>query len=181
MTNEELNHKFALLADAQAKTDAQLAKTDAQLAKTDAKLDRIAKMMGGIAGNQGDVAEEYFYNSLLETKQIGGISFDEIYEKLKGGKASKQLEYDIVLVNGNAAAIVEVKYKAHVSALSQIHEQLAHFKTHFPEYQHMKLYGGIAAFSVPDDLTQAAQEQGFFVLKRKGDVLEVDSAGMRAF
>jgi hypothetical protein len=187
MTDQELKALVADLlisqakTDAQmAKTDAQMAKTDAQMAKTDAKLDRLAKMYGGIADNMGSSAEEYFYNSLNDSKQIGRFQFDIIYERIKGGSPGSQQEYDLVLVNGTAVALVEVKYKVHLNVLDQVDKQLRSFKQHFPEYQHMQLYGGIAGFSVPDDVVQAAHDKGFFVLKRSGDSFSVDADSMRA-
>ena len=54
----------ASIAEGQKKTDAQLNRTDAQLAKTSAKVDKVAEMYGGMANNQGDVAEEFFVNAL---------------------------------------------------------------------------------------------------------------------
>jgi hypothetical protein len=172
---------FAAMREAQARADALRAKNDVQYDKTDAKLDRLAKLYGGVADNLGSSAEEYFYNSLAETKQIGDIHFDNIYERVKGGDPSNQLEYDIVLVNGNCAALVEVKYKVHATALTQVERQLNQFKTHFPKYAGMKLYGGVAGFSVPDEVVQAAHDKGYFVLKRTGDAFAVDTQGMRAF
>ncbi len=168
--------------DAQlAKTDAQLAKTDAQLARTDAKLDRLSAMYGGVADNQGSAAEEFFFNSLSQTKQIGSIHFDEVAQKVYGGKIGAQQEYDLVLLNGDSAAIIEVKYKVHPASLDQLAKQLALFKVHFPEHQHMKLYGGVAGFSVPDEVTSQAHTHGYFVLKRHGETFAVDTQQMKAF
>jgi hypothetical protein len=188
MTDQELKDLVASLAvgaaktDAQlAKTDAQLAKTDAQLARTDAKLDRLATLYGGVSDNQGSAAEEFFFNSLNASKQIGTIRFEEVFPKVFGGKPGAQQEYDILLLNGDAAAIVEVKYKVHPSSLDQVQKQLDLFKVHFPEHAHIKLYGGIAGFSIPDEVTEQAHAKGYFVLKRQGESFAVDAQAMRAF
>jgi hypothetical protein len=175
------DQKISALADSSAKTDAQLAKTDAQLAKTDAKLDRLAAMYGGVADNQGSAAEEFFFNSLSQSKLIGNIHFDEVQPKVYGGKIGAQQEYDLVLLNGDSAAIVEVKYKVHPSSLEQLQKQLALFKIHFPEHKDMKLYGGVAGFSIPDEVTNEAHAKGYFVLKRQGETFAVDADQMKAF
>ncbi len=168
--------------DAQlAKTDAQLAKTDAQLAKTDAKLDRLATMYGGVSDNMGSAAQEYFFNSLDDSKAIGPLHFDQVLPKVFGGKMGAQQEYDLVLHNGDSAAIVEVKYKVHPSSLAQLTQQMGLFKQHFPEHAGMKLYGGVAGFHVSDEVTQQAHAQGFFVLKRCGDTFAMDATAMRAY
>jgi hypothetical protein len=167
MTDQELKDLVASLA---VKSD-----------KLDAKLDRLAAMYGGVADNQGSAAEEFFFNSLSESKQIGAIHFDEVLPKVYGGKIGAQQEYDLVLLNGDSAAIVEVKYKVHPSSLEQVEKQLALFKLHFPEYSRMSLYGGVAGFSVPDDVVDEAHKRGMFVLKRQGETFAVDAQQMRAF
>lgn len=175
------DEKIAALADSSAKVDAQQAKTDAQLAKTDAKLNRLAVMYGGVSENQGDVAEEFFYNSLSQSKQIGDIHFDDVQQKVYGGRIGKQQEYDLVLLNGDSAAIVEVKYKVHPSSLEQLQKQLSLFKIHFPEHKHMKLYGGVAGFSIPQEIVEEAHANGYFVLRQHGQTMAVDAQRMKAF
>ena len=181
MTGQELKDLVASLAVKSDRLTAAQTKTDEQLIKTDAKLNRLAAMYGGISDNQGSAAEEFFFNSLNASKQIGPIRFDAVLEKVYGGKMGAQQEYDLVLLNGDAAAIVEVKYKVHPGSLAQLQKQMGLFKQHFPEHQHMKLYGGIAGFSVPDEVVQLAHEQGFFVLKRQGESFAVDAGEMKAF
>jgi hypothetical protein len=202
MTDQELKDLVASLAIAQAKTDAQMAKTDAQMAKTDAqmaktdaqmaktdaqmaktdaKLDKLTALCGGIASNQGSVAEEFFFNSLVSKPFLGDIKFDRITPQLVVGRKGKQSEYDIVMVNGANVGIVEVKYKAHINDLEQVHAQIARFKRDCPEFKHYVIYGGIAALSVPKDVSKAAKAQGLFVLKRKGEQLNIQTDGMKGF
>jgi hypothetical protein len=181
MTDPELTALFATVAINQAKTDAQLAKTDAQLAATDAQLRKLSAMYGGLSDNLGAAAEEFFCNSLSAQPRVGGITFDHVYAKVKGGKMGHQSEYDLILVNGVSAAIVEVKHKVHPKSLDQLETQLARYKEHFPEHQSFTLYGGIAGMSIPDEVVLQAKARGFFVLKCKGEIIESDAQGMRAF
>jgi hypothetical protein len=181
MTDQELKDLVASLAVKSDRLDAQQLKTDAQLAKTDASLARLSAMYGGVSDNQGSAAEEFFFNSLSQSKQIGNIHFDEVQPKVYGGKIGAQQEYDLVLLNGDSAAIVEVKYKVHPTSLDQLQKQLALFKIHFPEHKNMKLYGGVAGFSIPDEVTSEAHAKGYFVLKRQGETFAVDANQMKAF
>ena len=71
MTDDELKALVASLAVAQQKTDEQLKETDR-------KLQKVSDMLGGIGQNQGDVAEEFFFNSLVDDPHLGGIHFDDI-------------------------------------------------------------------------------------------------------
>ena len=178
MSDQELKDLVAGLAVAQAKTDEGLnklkeaqAQTDEQIKKTDEKVNRIASLVGNISNNQGDVTEEYFVNSLEESLRVGSIDFDYLIQNFKAKKAHNILaEYDILLVNGESVAIVEVKYKAHRNDLDLLPKKIAQLKN-LPQYKNYKVYAGIATFYATDELIQKAEELGYFILQRKGDVI----------
>ena len=179
-TEEQLAKTDAQLAktDAQlAKTDAQLAKTDAQLAKTDAKLSKLAEMYGGMGNNQGKVAEEFFFNSLKLNPVLNGIHFDFIDKNVTRSKAGIEEEYDLLLVNGRAIYIVEVKYCLHPKDVERmVGRKLTNFKKLFPEYQNYQIHLALASFAVDDDVKRMALDQGVTVLQRHGDVFETLAA-----
>jgi hypothetical protein len=192
MTDQELKDLVASLAVAQAKTDSQIEKTEADnaagfaalretLGKTDRKFKTMQDMLDGISKNQGSVAEEFFFNSLNAKPVIGDIKFEQVTPNFIVGRKGKQSEYDVVLVNGSSVGVIEVKYKAHMNDLEQVHAQLKRFRRDCPQFKGYALYGGIAGLSVPNDVSKAAKEQGLFVLKRKGELLETQTEGMRGF
>ena len=142
MTDDELKALVARTAVAQDRTDAQLAETAAQLAKTDAKLDRLAdkldrlaEMYGGVGNSQGAVAEEFYYNSLKADPVLGGVRFDFVDKNITRSHAGLEDEFDLLLVNGRAVFVVEVKYKAHPNDLRRLlDDKAASFRHLFPEY-----------------------------------------------
>jgi hypothetical protein len=78
------------------------------------------------------------------------------------------------MTNGDAIGIVEVKYKVHENDLNKLDRKMRNFKTLFPVYQNYKLYGAIASFNINDDAKKEALERGFFVLQRKGELVQTD-------
>ncbi len=179
---------FAALRESQAKNDAQFAKNDAQFAKNDAlfakndaKFASTIEMLNGITDSQGLVAEEFFFNSLADALKVGGIQYDGITSNIKRKINGKQIEIDLLLDNGSSLAIIEVKYRAKAKNIEQLKNTVATYRELFPQHKDFKIYGGIASFNVDDTVAAQAHEQGVFVLKRKGDVLEMDTQGMRAF
>jgi hypothetical protein len=188
MTDDELKALVASLAlgqrelqEAQKKTDEQMTRTDEQILsllesqkETDRKLQKVSDMLGGMGQNQGDVAEEFFFNSLVDDPHLGGIHFDDISKNESKQRGKLQEEYDIVMTNGNAIGIVEVKYKAHENDLGKLERKMRNFKTLFPWFNDYKLYGAIASFHINDDAKKDALERGFFVLQRKGEVVQTD-------
>jgi hypothetical protein len=112
MTDDELKNLVAGLAISQRETDEQMKRTDEQMKRTDGKLERIGAMVGNISNNQGDVAEEFFYQSLINDNRLGSIAFDDITKNMEKHKGNLQEEYDLFMTNGDSIAVVEVKYAA---------------------------------------------------------------------
>ncbi len=157
-------------------TDAQLRKTDTQLKETDRKLDKVAKMIGGISANQGDVAEDFFYNSFIQDNHLGHLSFDDVTKNMFKHRGQLQEEYDIFLTNGDAIAIVEVKYKAHLEDIKKLNRKFQHFKALFPIYKDYKLYGAMASFYFNKDTKDELLNQGYFVVERSGHLLKTENS-----
>ncbi len=171
----------AQLAASQAKSDQQMADMKAEVAETSRVLKEVGRRMGAMASNQGDVAEEFFYNSLDANPVIGLMEFDTVTPNLIMGSKQQHTEFDIVLVNGQSVALVEVKYKAHLFDLDQVQGKVDSYRRLRPEHKDYKIFAGLAGFSIPSDVVKTAHERGIFVLQRKGDVLEVDAQTMKAF
>jgi len=197
MTDEELKQLVASLAVAQKETskqqketDAQLKETDvhlketsklqqetgAQLKETDRKLDKVAKMLGGISANQGDIAEEFFYNSFIKENHLGSLVFVDITKSMAKHRGKIQEEYDLFLTNGDAIAIIEVKYKAHIEDIVKLERKFNHFKKLFPIYQDYKLYGAMASFHFNQETKDELLKQGYFVVERSGDLITTENS-----
>jgi Holliday junction resolvase-like predicted endonuclease len=132
--------------------------------------------LGNIDQNQGDVAEEFFFQSLIKDNRLGKIYFDDVTKNMEKHRGQIQEEYDLVMTNGDVIAVVEVKYKAHTNDLDKLDRKMKHFKQLFPIYQSYKQYGAIAAFHINDDAKQEALRRGYFVLQRSGDLVHTESS-----
>jgi chromosome segregation ATPase len=170
------DEKFASLNESKKALDEQIERTEAQLEKTSRKIDRLAELYGNVSQNQGDVAEEFFLNSLLKDNHLGAIHFDDVARSMEKQRGQIQEEYDLVMTNGDAVDIVEVKYKAHINDLDKLDRKIRHFKKLFPIYQKYKQYGAIASFHINDDAKKEALKRGYFVLQRSGDLVHTESS-----
>ena len=141
---------------------------------TSRKLDKLGKIVGGISNNQGDVAEEFFINSIGASQNIGGIQYDMMYNNLsKRIKNNVEDEFDIVLVNGKDIAIIEIKYKLHQKDIDNLlTKKIVNFRKLYPEYKDYNHHLGLASFKINEDIKQEALDNNIMVLQRKGDVVE---------
>ncbi len=89
-----------------------------------------------------------------------------------GGKL--QEKYDIFLTNGESIAIVEVKYKAHLGDVKKLERKFNNFKKLFPIFKDYKLYGAMASFHFNRDVKGELLNQGYFVVERCGDLINME-------
>ena len=189
MTDDELKALVASLAvdskslhEAQRVTDEQMKRTEELVAslaiaqqESTRKLDKLGELYGNVGKNQGDVAEEFFLNSLLKDNHLGSVHFDDVTTNMGRHRGQIQEEYDLVMTNGDAIGIVEVKYKAHENDLDKLDRKMQNFKKLFPIYQNYKQYGAIASFHINDKAKREALNRGYFVLQRSGDLVHTES------
>jgi len=155
------------------KLEASQEKTDEQMKRTDARLDKVAKLVGNISNNQGDIAEEFFYNSLKAKPSLAGINYDFIEPNAHRSKDKIEDEYDILLVNGKDIALVEVKYKAHQNDVEKlVNKKYDNFKKLYPEYKDYTHHLGLASFNMNEDVKESAMKNNVILLQRKGDIIE---------
>lgn len=137
-------------------------------------LDQVAKEHGSLANNLGDVAEETFYSGLESTKRLGQQKFTTIARNVRDFKGN---EYDIVLMNGSAVAVLEVKQKVHPKDVEElVNKTIPAFRNSYPQYKDYKLYGGLAGLSFPADARADAEKQGLFVLAQNGKNIKLANA-----
>ena len=81
---------------------------------------------------------------------------------------------DVVLVNENSVAIVEIKH-------DMLDRKLPNFRTLFPYHQEQKLYGVIASMVSNDTLIEKAREAGLFFLTQRGQHVVLVNDEVKAF
>ena len=184
MTDKELKDLVFSLAIESKKTDEQMKNTSKDITRisqemktlqqeTQKEIKELGLYIGNVARNQGDIAEEFFVNSISTTLKIGGIQYDELYKNLYKKTKKAEGEFDIVLVNGKQLLMIETKYKAHENDLDNlINTKYKNFKNLYPEYKDYTKNIGLASFYINDDIKEKALNENVIILQRKGDIIE---------
>jgi len=176
MTDNELKELVASLAVSQKETGILIKELSTSQKETDRKLQKVGEMFGGISANQGDVAEDFFYNSLIKDNHLGCLKFDDITKNMEKHRGKIQEEYDIFLTNGDSIAIIEVKYKSHLGDINKLNRKFDNFKKLFPIYKDYKLYGAMASFYFNKDTKDELLKQGYFIVERCGDLIRTENS-----
>lgn len=176
ISQKETDKQIKELSASQKETGKQIKELSTSQKETGRKLDKVAKMLGSIGTNQGDVAEDFFYNSFIKDNHLGSLAFDDITKNMEKHSGKTQEEYDIFLTNGESIAIVEVKYKAHFGDIDKLNRKFNNFKKLFPIYKDYKLYGALASFYFNEEIKDELLKQGYFVVERCGELIKTESS-----
>ena len=150
--------------------------------ETDRQMKELQKTLGGWANNHGSFAEEYFFNSFEKGKRnFFGKKFDEIEKNVKNTWKGLRDEYDIVLYNDEAIAIIEVKFKAHITDIEMVLKKAETFKILYPYYKDYKIYLGLASMSFYPELEQECINEGIAIIKQVGDSVIINDKHLKVF
>ncbi len=79
-------------------------------------------------------------------------------------RGGEELEIDLLLVDGEALIVVEVKSTLRVKDVRKFLADLKRFPDFFPEYRGYRLFGAVAAMGIDESADRYAYRQGLFVL-----------------
>ena len=177
-----------MFAASRAEHDLEIKKSRAEfeqrVAETDRLVKDLGKQIGGMANSNGDFAEEFFYNALYHGQRN---MFGEVFEDVVKGNTvtinkGYEDEYDILLVNGRAICVVEVKYKADSGDLPhQVLRKAQTFRVNFPHHKDKKVYLALAGMSFHPLTEKACKENGIAIMKQVGNAMVVTDENLKTF
>ena len=172
------------LIESQKETDKQMKETDRQIKELKEGIKEVNQMIGGMGNSNGMFAEEFFFNAIkYGDKKLFGEQFDDcIYSSKRYIKAKQTKgEQDVLLINGSAVALIEVKYKARREDIQKLLNRLPVFKTLYPQYQSHRIYLGLAAMSFEDNVEADTISEGIAIVKQIGDAVLISSENIKVF
>jgi hypothetical protein len=159
-----------------------LKETDRLFKELDKKLDKLCVKVGGIDGNQGHHAEQFFQDVFGKKLEFGGMKYDEMIPNLTYKDKGVKIEFDVVLLNGDSIALIEVKNRIHPDFVKELaEERIEKFREFFPRYSNYRAYLGIAGFSFSDEVLGRASAYGIGIIKQVGDGVEIEAVNLKAY
>ena len=172
------------LRDSQADTDTLLKESITASAELSNQIKDMKEMIGGVSNSNGMVAEEFFINTIEKgDRNIFGEHFTDCYSLVRRYNKEKKLrsEQDIILVNGEAVALVEVKYKAQKADIQKIINRLPNFRALHPEYKTHRIYLGLAAMAFDNGVERESEKAGIAIVKQVGNTFVINDENMTVF
>jgi DNA-binding transcriptional MerR regulator len=153
-----------------------------KFAKSERKMKELQELIGGIGNSNGDMAEEYFFNAFKKNKTFMNQTFDKVLRNKWIDTDDWKAEFDLLLLNGKSAVIIEVKYKADYNIkIQKLVSRVRPFKALFPEYKHHDIYLGVAAMSFNKYLAMELRETGIATIHQVGNKMVVYDQEVKVF
>ena len=138
----------------------------------------IAKAVNQIAGlfttQWGQLVESLVEPGCVEQFRKIGIDISRTMQRIeRADPDGRQMEIDVLLVNGKEIVAVEVKAKLKVANVEKHEENLGRFREVFHEYQDKEVLGAVAALSFDSDSDKYAWRRGMFVLKPEQGLVQI--------
>jgi len=165
--------------EAKAEAERRAAEWDREFAayraENDRLIKRLEKNMDGLTSRWGRFVENIVAPAVLRLFQEKGFQVQEVHQRMRSGRGSRNLEIDIFVVDDDVAIVVEVKSRLTQNEVRQVLNTLSHFKTAFPHYQTYRIYGAVAAIEIDKDVDTYAYNQGLFVIRQSGDSVTISN------
>ncbi|OFX61517.1 MAG: hypothetical protein A2046_10005 [Bacteroidetes bacterium GWA2_30_7] len=149
-------------------TDKKFQETREQMKDTDKKIKELSSLF---TSQWGKLIEALVEPSCLRLFQERGINISQSSTRMKANKKGKEMEVDIVLMNGTEMVVIEVKTTMKVEYINEFIEKLNKFKLFFPHFKNLTLYGAVAALRYDEESDKFAYRNGMYVLKSVGESL----------
>ena len=134
----------------------------------------IRKMAGEFSSQWGDLVEALVEPSLVGQFQMRGVPITQSTRRMEGiDHAGRQVEIDVLLVNGDAVVAIEVKTKCKVDDIVDYEKTLMRFREAFRQYSGHRLLAGIAAVTFDSGCDRYAYKRGMFVLKPVAGIAQI--------
>ncbi len=108
-------------------------------------------------------------------KTLGAIILHEIFKSVNSFDRhyNRHMEIDVLVVNTDAVALVEVKSTLTVEYVREHLTRLAEFKTFFPEYADKRVIGAVAGIVTEGSADRFAMNKGLFVIEQAGETMRM--------
>jgi len=175
MKTELTKQDILELFDRQAKEFHQrMLDSDKSMEKSRKEFD---KRLGELAGTWGKFVAEMVKPKIIELFKDKGIEIRTTLQNVVGLIGDeKYYEIDLLLINSEIAVAVEIKSSLSSEDVKEHLERLKKIQLVQPDRINLHgvtLYGAVAGMIVENDADRYAYKQGLFVLRQKGNLVEI--------
>ena len=160
-------------------TDRIVKETAEQMKETGKRLDNLGKQIGGVHRSIGELIETLVAAKLWEKFEDWNYGFKQFFQRLNIYEVTTNkvlTDVDLLLLDTDYAMVVEVKREADTGDVERHLVRMKHVRQYPPAMAKGKtLVGAMAAGIITTEAINLAHENGLFVLRLRGESVELVS------
>lgn len=150
-------------------TDKQMKANSLELKEMSRQTDKKLRQLENLfVGQWGKLIESLVEGDLVSVLNARGIPVNETTQRLTKIYQGKEIEIDIVAMNGDEVVFVEVKSNLKVEHVDYFLEKLENIKSIFPKFANNTVYGAVAYLRFESEAKLYAIRKGLFAIKATG-------------
>lgn len=165
------------LAESQKETDRKFQETREQFKDTDRRLKEVTANIGKLGNRLGEFVEEAVRPAAVRLFRERGVEVHEVHQNISSKRGDEAFELDLLVVNDQEVVAIECKSNLGLNDVNEHLKRLAKLKRLLPDYANKRVYGGVAAMVIPDNVAQYAYRKGLYVIGQNGEHLEIRNDG----
>ncbi len=167
-------------AESEAANKAANKKLQKAIAKAAEAKREMYKEIGGITNTRGSATEEFFFRALNKEPRLGDLEFEYVRANVRVSRRGREGEFDILMMNGEVVAVIEVKHKLRCEDVERMREwTLPNFRRLMREYDDNTLAPAMACIIAQRDALALAHQYGYAVLRPGGQRVHADVSHLR--
>ncbi len=178
---QETDREFQEIAIRFQETDRKFQETDKKIERTDALLQKLFKQtdkkVEELTGKWGRFVEGLIAPGVEQLFKKRNIEVNTVYQRVRRRKNGKEIEIDILAIDGQYAVLIEAKSTLGVDDVKEHLERLDKFKWFFPEYADRNILGAVAGIVIDEGADKFAYKSGLFVIAQSGESVKILNDG----
>ncbi len=162
-------------------TDRKFQETDKKIERTDALLQKLFKQtdkkVEELTGKWGRFVEGLIAPGIERLFKKRNIEVNTVYQRVRRRKNGKEIEIDILAIDGQYAVLIEAKSTLGVDDVKEHLDRLDKFKSFFPEYADRNILGAVAGIVIDEGSDKFAYKSGLFVIAQSGESVKILNDG----
>jgi hypothetical protein len=140
---------------------------------TDRRLKEVTANIGKLGNRLGEFVEESVRPAAVRLFRERGVEVHEVHQNISSKRDGEAFELDLLVVNDEDIVAIECKSNLSIDDVNEHLRRLEKLKRLLPGYANKRVFGGLAAMAVPNNVAQYAYRKGLYVIGQNGDQMEI--------